>query len=159
MTTRIRHIALLVFVILSLGSIRPVQAQDQPNYPMYLPVIQSAPPYALNIDSMPACGTLEPYITGHTDADPDKFALAVYIHVPNAGWWTKPTFAYPITKIASDGTFKAGVMTGGNDYSADIYAVFVIPNDYFPPAVGGSGLPVSSAKMIGPYLKNRVCLP
>lgn len=70
--------------------------------------------------------------------EPDKYNIAVYIKV-YGGWWTKPYFAWPLTSIKSDLTWKCDVVTGGSDSKASHIAAFLIPNTYSPPSLGGSG--------------------
>lgn len=61
--------------------------------------------------------------------------IAVYIYVN--GWWTKPSFANPITTIQSDGSWTADITTGGTDQLATEIIAFVIPKDYNPPVMSG----------------------
>jgi hypothetical protein len=73
--------------------------------------------------------------------DPALFAVAVYIGV-FGGWWTKPTFASPLTPIQPDGYWIADITTGGSDESASRVAAFLVPFDYQPPRrAGQSTLP------------------
>lgn len=72
------------------------------------------------------------------NVSPDDYAIAVYIRV-SGGWWTKPSFAYPITIINAGGGFVCDITTGGSDTQATDIAAFVIPKSYSPPALGGSG--------------------
>jgi uncharacterized repeat protein (TIGR02543 family) len=65
------------------------------------------------------------------------YAVVVYIYVN--GWWVKPTFANPLTPIEIDGRWVCDVTTGGVDEFATAYAAFVVPIDYSPPLLGGSG--------------------
>jgi exo-beta-1,3-glucanase (GH17 family) len=70
------------------------------------------------------------------------FAVAVYIEV-FGGWWTKPTFANPLTSIPPDGYWIADITTGGSDTSASRIAAFLVPFDYDPPSRSGqSNLPM-----------------
>ncbi len=62
--------------------------------------------------------------------------IAPYIRV-GTGWWTKPTFASPRVPVRPDGTWSFPYVTGGSDQRATAIAVFLIPSDYFPPAVSG----------------------
>ena len=61
----------------------------------------------------------------------------VYIRV-NGGWWIKPTYAQPLTNINCDGTWSADIVTGGVDQNATDITVYLIPNGYNPPLLGGS---------------------
>jgi hypothetical protein len=58
--------------------------------------------------------------------------VAVYIRVDDS-WWTKPTFANPLTNIATNGTWETDVTTGGYDYLANKFAAFLVPVGYDPP--------------------------
>jgi exo-beta-1,3-glucanase (GH17 family) len=68
---------------------------------------------------------------------PADYKLAVYIKV-GVGWWTKPTFAVPLTSIRGDGTWSTAIHTGGSDETATRIAVFLVPTGTEPPAVGGA---------------------
>ena len=65
------------------------------------------------------------------------YAVAIYIQV-SGGWWTKPTFAQPVTALQPDGTWTASIVTGGSDQLATQIAAFLIPTSYSPPALSGS---------------------
>jgi exo-beta-1,3-glucanase (GH17 family) len=72
---------------------------------------------------------------------PNDHRVAVYIKV-GSGWWTKPTFADPVTSIWPDGTWSTDITTGGADHTATAIAAFLIPAGYHPPAAsGGATLP------------------
>ncbi len=69
---------------------------------------------------------------------PADYRVAVYILV-GSGWWTKPTFASPLTVIDDDGTFVTDITTGGIDQTASAVAAFLVPAEYAPPRAGGLG--------------------
>lgn len=72
--------------------------------------------------------------------DPSSYQVAVYIYV--RGWWTKPTFAEPLTPIQVDGGWIADITTGGIDETATRIAAYLVPDGYLPPRMsGGSVLP------------------
>ena len=72
--------------------------------------------------------------------NPNEFKVAVYIYV--SGWWTKPTFASPLTNIRNDGSFTTDITTGGFDQTATRIIAYLVPNGYNPPAMsGGRELP------------------
>lgn len=72
--------------------------------------------------------------------DPADYMVAVYIYV--SGWWTKPTWASPLTPIRSDGTWTCDITTGGNDPYATRIAAFLVPKGYIPTSMsGGPELP------------------
>jgi len=66
--------------------------------------------------------------------------MAIYIYVD--GWWTKPTFADPLTDIQEDGGWVCDITTGGIDERATMVAAFLVPVGYAPPVLsGGKMLP------------------
>jgi exo-beta-1,3-glucanase (GH17 family) len=65
------------------------------------------------------------------------YAVAVYIYVN--GWWSKPTFANPLTAMQVDGSWICDVTTGGIDELARAYAAYVVPIEYNPPLLAGAG--------------------
>ena len=67
---------------------------------------------------------------------PDAYQVAVFIRVDGA-WWTKPSFATPVTAIGTDGSWVCDVTTGGIDHLATDIAAFLIPRDYRPPLASG----------------------
>lgn len=69
---------------------------------------------------------------------PASYGVAVYIKVAG-GWWTKPTFAQPVTLILGDGTWSGDVVTGGSDAQATEIAAFLIPSNFTPPQMAGGG--------------------
>ena len=66
----------------------------------------------------------------------DDYKVAVYIYV--GGWWTKPTFANPLTNIGLDGSWECDITTGGNDVLATQIVAFLVPKDYSPPPMSGA---------------------
>ncbi|MGC4050219.1 MAG: glycosyl hydrolase family 17 protein [Paludibaculum sp.] len=68
---------------------------------------------------------------------PASYGVAVYIKVAG-GWWTKPTFAQPVTLILGDGTWSADVVTGGSDAQATEIAAFLIPSSFAPPQMAAA---------------------
>ncbi len=100
----------------------------------------------ITFTSVPAIGSSKDLFGKVEGVTPNKYGVAVYIRV-GGGWWTKPTFAAPVTSIASDGTWKCHYATGGNDLSATVIRAYLIPIDYKPPAMsGGSSLPSALEK-------------
>ena len=95
---------------------------------------------AIVFDYIPPFGSFED-LTGRVScADPAGYAAAVYINVN--GWWTKPTFATPLTPIQPDGTWVTDITTGGSDQFATEIAVFLVPAGFAPPLMsGGNVLP------------------
>ena len=80
-------------------------------------------------------------LDGRVDCvNPADYRVAIYIFV--SGWWTKPTFANPLTIIQDDGTWTTDITTGGADQLATKIAAFVVPAGYNPPLMsGGQSLP------------------
>lgn len=72
---------------------------------------------------------------------PSDYRVAVYIKVGN-GWWTKPYWAWPLTKIMPDGRWSCNITTGGIDHRAREITAFLVPAGYNPPLMrGGRNLP------------------
>ncbi len=67
---------------------------------------------------------------------PSEHKVAVYICV-EGGWWTKPTWANPLTIIEDDSTWCCDVTTGGNDKYAKRFAAFLLPNGVGAPRRSG----------------------
>lgn len=68
----------------------------------------------------------------------DYKGITLYIYVPNWGWVVKPTFADSITPISSsDSSWTTNYVTGGTDQNATIFAAFLIPKTFSPPAISG----------------------
>ncbi|HSB68745.1 MAG TPA: glycosyl hydrolase family 17 protein [Candidatus Methylomirabilis sp.] len=76
---------------------------------------------------------------------PADHRVAVYIKV-GGRWWTKPTFAEPLTRIRPDGTWMCDITTGGIDEQATMIAAYLVPVGYSPPTMaGGVTLPAELA--------------
>ncbi len=105
-------------------------ARDQPQASL----VTTASPQ-IELTSVPAYGSsdlLKGRVTGATAKD---HAVAVYIHIPPAGWWTRPTAAAPRTVIAADGTWTCSVTTSDGDRYAIEIVAFLIPLAYAPPVL------------------------
>lgn len=89
---------------------------------------------------IPAFGTSD-NLKGQADGVAfSNYSVAVYIYV--SGWWTKPTFADPLTALESEGSWECDVTTGSGDLRATRFAAFLVPDSYTPPIASGSvGLP------------------
>lgn len=68
--------------------------------------------------------------------NPSDYKVAVYIFV-GKGWWTKPTWASPLTSIQVDGSWVTDITTGGIDQTATKIAACLVPNGYNPPQRSG----------------------
>ncbi len=66
---------------------------------------------------------------------PADYRVAVYIYV--SGWWTKPYWNRPATRILCDGSWICDITTGGVDQRATRIAAFVLPAHYDPPLMRG----------------------
>jgi hypothetical protein len=89
---------------------------------------------------VPPLGSLEDLAGQVWHVRPSDYKVAVYIYV--SGWWTKPTFANPLTTIQVDGSWITDITTGGIDERATRIAAFMVPNGYDPPLMsGGENLP------------------
>lgn len=81
---------------------------------------------------VPKIGTTDKLKGKVSHVVPSKHKIVVYIKVGN-GWWIKPFYDNPNTKINYDGTWSCNVTTGGYDTDATAYMVYLAPNDYTPP--------------------------
>lgn len=68
---------------------------------------------------------------------PKDYRVAVYVFVPNQGWWIKPSFDNPVREIEETGYWECNINTGGNDNLATKTAAFLIPVKYDPPLAAG----------------------
>lgn len=93
--------------------------------------------HALTITSLPPRGSAGYAIGTALGFNPASYqGVAVYIDV-DGQWWTKPTFASPLTTIAPDGVWQANIDTGGADANATEVAAFLIPTGFDVPQAGG----------------------
>lgn len=112
------------FAIESLGAVSPAPGgMNQACVPLI--EFTNVPPYGsfINLQGRVTC------------VDPTNYRVAVYIFV--SGWWTKPTFANPLTSIQPDGIWTTDITTGGLDQNATRIAAYLVPNGYDPPLMGG----------------------
>lgn len=102
---------------------------------------------SIEFTHVPAFGqSADQILTGRVHGgDPSGQRIAVYIRVGD-GWWTKPTFAQPLTAIQNDGTWSANIVSGGDDSKATQIAAYLVPATFVPPEVGGNAcVPASIA--------------
>jgi hypothetical protein len=71
---------------------------------------------------------------------PTDYQVAVLIRV-HSGWWTKPTFASPLTPIWMNGFWETDITTGGADSEASEIRAYLIPKTASVPTVGGGSIP------------------
>lgn len=106
-----------------------------------LPNGSGIPSIALTL--IPAVGSSADLEGTVLHVSPITHRVAVYIRV-GGGWWTKPTFAEPVTAPAWDGQWITDITTGGNDPLASDVAAFLLPLGVSPaPANGQPFLPAS----------------
>jgi len=90
----------------------------------------------IEFTSVPALGSYL-HLKGKVQhRDVEHARIAVYIRV-HGGWWTKPYWDSPTISLAADGSFSVDITTGGRDEEATDIAVFLIAEDYHPPALRG----------------------
>lgn len=100
---------------------------------------------SIEFTSVPPYGSTSPLVGRVSNVDPNSYQVAVYIKV-GSGWWTKPTFAAPLTTISADGSFTANITTGGSDQTATQIKAYIVPAGYKIPLMsGGSVLPTTLA--------------
>jgi hypothetical protein len=85
----------------------------------------------------PSNGIVSGKVTG---INPTDYNVAVYIKV-NDGWWTKPFFNAPLTRIAANGYWESAFITGGEDEHATDIRAYLVPKGKSVPAASGGGLP------------------
>jgi exo-beta-1,3-glucanase (GH17 family) len=102
---------------------------------------------------VPPYGSFD-YLKGQVwHVQPADYKVAVYIRV-GSGWWTKPTWAAPLTSINCDGTWTCNITTGGNDHIANTIAAYLLPNGYDPPSASGdSVLPTALIENSAAYVE------
>lgn len=89
----------------------------------------------LEFTSIPPLGSLDNLQGKVYCVQPAGYQVAVFIYT--YGWYTKPTWAQPLTTIQPDGTWTADITTGSGDEQAAQIAAFLIPNSYTPPLMKG----------------------
>jgi len=67
---------------------------------------------------------------------PTDFKVAVSIKV-RGGWWTKPYWDEPLTRVDPNGSWQCDITTGGIDEQATEIAAFLVPSGYSPPLMSG----------------------
>lgn len=90
--------------------------------------------------------TLIPVVGSHEDlrgqvlhVTPAEYRVLLYIRV-RGRWWTKPTFAEPLTAISSSGRWVTDITTGGVDPEATELAAFLVPATATAPLASGSSV-------------------
>jgi hypothetical protein len=88
---------------------------------------------------LPSWGSHEDLKGVVSGVNPAGYRVAVFIQV-EGGWWTKPTFANPLTIIGSDSSWICDITTGGIDQNATRFSAFLVPQTYDPPLLDGAAL-------------------
>lgn len=95
----------------------------------------------IELTEVPACPTptTETLVHGRVNLENcQSYSAAAYINVGGvtgtSSWWTKPTFANPLTPIQADCSFAFNSVTGGSDDLATEIAVYLVPGACDDPA-------------------------
>jgi len=91
---------------------------------------------ALEFLSIPSFGSSSNLFGRVLNVNPANFRVAVYIYV--GGWYTKPSFATPLTSVQPSGNWTCNIVTGGNDSSATRIAAFLLPSTNSAPLLNGT---------------------
>ena len=67
--------------------------------------------------------------------EPELYHIAVYIHIKDRGWRSKPYPAAPMTTIQSDGRWECDITTSAFDQSADTIVAVLYVSDVMPPTL------------------------
>lgn len=117
------------------------------------PAVVTVPPVSIVIKSVPSygrSGSASGIVNGITDYG--NYRVAVYINV-YGGWWTKPSFASPLTQI-KNGKWSTKITTGGNDVYAGEIRAYLVPLSFATPTCSGNSsipnslLPYPSASVV-----------
>ncbi|MGH8557338.1 MAG: InlB B-repeat-containing protein [Methylococcales bacterium] len=109
----------------------------------------------IEFDYIPPYGSTDAVLGKVLHVNPSKYKVAVYIKV-SGGWWTKPTFASPLTNIAPNGNWATTYVTGGIDHLATEFAAFLVRNSYSPPLLGNSAsLPPTLTENAVSYIQQQ----
>ena len=120
---KLKQIIATLLVVCFLMSLTIAEASAQTVKPMI--TIKHVPSYGVS-------GSASGIVKG---VNPSNYKVAVYIYV--SGWWNKPYWNSPLTKIKSDGTWSCKINTGGYDIDATRVAAFLVPAKYIPPKMAG----------------------
>jgi hypothetical protein len=90
--------------------------------------------------SVPPFGSTSEKLSGRAlNINPSDYRIAVFLFVPDVGWYTKPFCDPSLITISADGTFSTSVVTGGVDETATQYAAYIVPSSFSHPCVLGAG--------------------
>ncbi|MSU56822.1 MAG: hypothetical protein EXS35_01320 [Pedosphaera sp.] len=112
---------------------------------------------AIQITNLPPFGSFQDLGGVVLNANPASYRVAVFIFVPGAGWYTKPTCGSPLTTIQPNGNWLADITTGGSDQLATKIAALLVTNSYNQPCVlGPPSLPTNvTAQAIASVIVDR----
>jgi len=98
---------------------------------------------SIEITNVPPFGSFQNLAGRVLNTAPSDCRVAVFIYVPGAGWFTKPTCAQPLTAIQLNGSWSTDITTGGSDERATKLAALLVGTNYAEPCVlGQPALPV-----------------
>lgn len=67
--------------------------------------------------------------------EPELYHIAVYIHIKDKGWRSKPYPAAPMTTIQPDGRWECDITTSAFDQNADTIVAVLYVSDIMPPTL------------------------
>ena len=102
-------------------------------------LIDGPGPPAIEFMTVPPYGSFDNLQGRVLHVQPDDYRVAVYIRV--GGWWIKPFYNNPLTRISRDGRWTCDITTGGIDHKATAIAAYLVRSGYDPPLAGGGSLP------------------
>ena len=91
---------------------------------------------AIELTYVPPYGSLERLEGRVRCVVPSDFRVAVFIKV-RGGWWTKPYWDEPLTRVDPNGSWQCDITTGGIGEQATEIAAFLVPSGYSPPLMSG----------------------
>jgi uncharacterized protein (TIGR03437 family) len=125
----------LALAILMSGAVFPAYSLQQATAINQTQASADAP--SIIFTSVPPYGSFALLKGQARNVNPTDYRVAVFIFIPDLGWWTKPTCASPLTTIQSDGTWSTSITTGGVDETATQIAAYVVPASFSQACVLG----------------------
>ncbi len=110
---------------------------------------------SISITGVPAFGSPGGLFGSVSGVNPATHAVAVYIYIDGAGWWSKPGGANPNIPIQANGTFSTNVVTGGVDAFATIYCAALLGPGVIAPLAAGSGQVPASLQSLALTYRTR----
>ena len=101
--------------------------------------LRGASPQIL-LTNVPAFGSSTDLSGSVTGVNPSACAVAVFIFIPSAGWWSKPFCDPQLTVIHPDGSWTADITTGGVDNQATKITALLVATNYNQACVTGAGI-------------------